>query len=205
MPTQPDPLLHEYELTYPPAYTITYAAADSYGNQATPITRVVHVASPCDHPEFWCVDEARCSEGGSCEVVTDICQVTPDIPACSAAATPPPPPPPPPPPDISPPVITLRGDGSVAQTLKGETIMEDVVLVGSLYTHPGALANDDENGDVSASITAAGLASVGTSHPTPEEAPFVVTYTASDAAGNAAVPAFRVVHVVCEDEEQGCF
>lgn len=45
---------------------------------------------------------------------------------------------------------------------------------------------------------------VDTTQPTSEEEPYIVTYTVKDAAGNAAYPALRYVHVVCPVGKQVC-
>jgi hypothetical protein len=77
------------------------------------------------------------------------------------------------------------------------------------YVDEGAWALDDVDGDVP--VTAAGLALVNTSLPTPPNSPFLLTYTAIDAAGNVAVPKTRAVVVrakcpapsfVCVDSQQ---
>jgi hypothetical protein len=77
------------------------------------------------------------------------------------------------------------------------------------YVDEGAWALDNVDGDVP--VTAAGLALVDTSLPTPPDSPFLLTYTAVDAAGNLATPKTRVVVVrakcpapsfLCADSQQ---
>src|SRR4030043_749125 len=83
-----------------------------------------------------------------------------------------------PPEDTIPPVITLNGDNPVT------------VVVGSEYTDAGATASDDIDGDITSSISAVSTvdaANIGS---------YTVAYNVSDAAGNAAAEAIRVVNVV---------
>ncbi len=77
--------------------------------------------------------------------------------------------------DMTPPVITLNGSSSVR------------VVVGSTYTDAGAAAYDDEDGDLTSSIvtkSTVNTARIGT---------YAVTYSVSDAAGNAAAETRTVV------------
>jgi MYXO-CTERM domain-containing protein len=76
------------------------------------------------------------------------------------------------------PVITLIGDASVS------------VEVGNAYVDAGATAEDAVDGDISASITADSSVDVDT------VGTYTVTYSVSDAAGNAAVEVTRTVSVV---------
>ena len=91
--------------------------------------------------------------------------------------------------DKTPPVITLIG--AVLCT----------VSVGAVYTDPGATATDSVDGVVTSKIkavltTAAGAAVSMTTF-TNMAGPYIITYTVSDAAGNAATPAIR--HILVED------
>jgi hypothetical protein len=70
--------------------------------------------------------------------------------------------------DTTPPVITLKGDATV-----------DVVL-GTTYTDAGATANDDKDGDLTASIVTNNAVNANL------KGTYTVTYTVSDAAGNSA-------------------
>ncbi|MFD1161272.1 immunoglobulin-like domain-containing protein [Hwangdonia seohaensis] len=82
-------------------------------------------------------------------------------------------------PDTTAPVITLNG----ASTIN--------LNVGDVYTEQGATANDNKDGDITASIVVAGdvvdTNTAGT---------YVVTYNVSDAAGNAATQVTRTVNVI---------
>ena len=79
--------------------------------------------------------------------------------------------------DTEAPVITLIGESPVS-------IDQDAT-----YTDPGATATDNVDGDITANITATSnvdTSTVGT---------YTVTYTVSDAAGNAATPVVRTITV----------
>src|SRR3989344_3894558 len=81
------------------------------------------------------------------------------------------------PPDITPPVITVLGDGSVS------------VTQNSAYIDTGATAADDIDGDITAQIL--------TTNPVNVSIPgtYTVTYNVSDIAGNTAVQVARAVTV----------
>lgn len=81
-------------------------------------------------------------------------------------------------PDTTSPVITLIGDSAISVT-------ED-----SVYTDAGATAIDDVDGDISTHISING--SVDTTTP----GVYTLTYSVSDAAGNAATPLTRTVTVI---------
>jgi hypothetical protein len=79
--------------------------------------------------------------------------------------------------DTEAPVITLIGESPVS-------IDQDAT-----YTDPGATATDNVDGDITANITATSnvdTSTVGT---------YTITYTVSDAAGNAATPVVRTITV----------
>jgi hypothetical protein len=79
--------------------------------------------------------------------------------------------------DVTAPVITLKGVGSVNTQLD------------SVYNDAGATAIDDVDGDISANITVTSTVNIhvlGT---------YTVKYDVSDAAGNAATEVTRVVVV----------
>ncbi len=81
------------------------------------------------------------------------------------------------PPDSTPPVIQLRGAPTVD------------VTIDATYSDAGATASDAEDGDISSRIVVTNpvnTALLGT---------YTITYTVSDAAGNAAVPVTRTVNV----------
>jgi hypothetical protein len=85
--------------------------------------------------------------------------------------------------DTTPPVITLNGTAEV------------IVDVGSTYQDPGATATDNVDGALTPAVTNPVDASViGT---------YTVTYSAVDAAGNAAAPVTRTVRVNAREAEGG--
>jgi hypothetical protein len=81
--------------------------------------------------------------------------------------------------DNTPPVITVSGTNPVSVTL------------GSTYADGGAAATD--NIDVSVNVVLSGSVDTAT------DGDYMITYNAVDAAGNAAAPATRTVHVVAPD------
>ncbi len=79
--------------------------------------------------------------------------------------------------DVTPPVIALVGLNTIR------------IECGGLFVDPGATAQDDVDGDISANILTSGVvetASVGE---------YTLTYSVSDAAGNPALPVSRTVIV----------
>lgn len=85
--------------------------------------------------------------------------------------------------DTTPPTITLTGS-SVTMSLQGT------------YTEPGFTAEDDEDGDITSSVTS----DMSSTNPNKNlTGPYTITYTVSDAAGNTGT-ATRVVTVVNDAE-----
>ena len=81
-------------------------------------------------------------------------------------------------PDVTKPVITLIGDPTID------------LVIGSTYIDAGATAVDNVDGDITGSIVvnnAVDMSVPGT---------YTVSYTVSDAAGNAAIETMRVVNVI---------
>ncbi|KAG2451339.1 hypothetical protein HYH02_003943 [Chlamydomonas schloesseri] len=113
--------------------------------------------------------------------------------------------------DTSPPRIKLRGSGKPGVSPIGEPVMVDEVAYGSGdWIDPGATATDVNAYGVTLDVTTAvrqyGAAKVDTSSATPPDAPygFAVQYTVEDAAGNSAVPAWRLIRIVCMPPETFC-
>ena len=79
--------------------------------------------------------------------------------------------------DTTAPIINLVGDAAVAHGL------------GTTYTDAGAIAADDVDGDITSSITARGTVNTNTA------GTYTITYSVSDAAGNAATQITRTVTV----------
>ena len=82
-----------------------------------------------------------------------------------------------PPPDRTAPTIVLLGDNPNPMT----------VMLGSVFTDPGARVVDDS--DVERTIFGSGAVNTG------QAGTYTLTYVASDAAGNPAAPVVRAVHV----------
>jgi len=76
------------------------------------------------------------------------------------------------------PVISLLGDPTITLT------------VGTAYTDPGATAADDLDGNITASITAAGFVN------TNAIGFYTIAYNVADSSGNAALEAVRTIYVV---------
>lgn len=83
--------------------------------------------------------------------------------------------------DSEPPVITLIGANPAKRT------------VGRTYSDPGATAFDDVDGDLTSTIAVESTVDTST------VGEYTVTYRVSDASGNAAAPAVRIVQIV-DDE-----
>eukprot|EP00959_Pyramimonas_sp_CCMP1952_P095287 1992499-Pyramimonas_sp.AAC.1 len=54
------------------------------------------------------------------------------------------------------------------------------------YVDPGATAADDTDGALP--VKTSTVTKIDTTHPTEPDSPYVITYSASDAAGNSATP-----------------
>jgi hypothetical protein len=110
--------------------------------------------------------------------------------------------------DKTPPLVTALGKlpehARVADRRSGRSILVTSVAVGAQYSDAGAIALDDVDGDVTASLSQAGLSLVSTSAPTTPGSPFVVRYSATDSSGNFAEPASRHVCVLCAEHSRIC-
>ncbi|KAK9805176.1 hypothetical protein WJX72_003648 [[Myrmecia] bisecta] len=97
-------------------------------------------------------------------------------------------------PAARPPTILLRGDA------------EMLVPLYSVFKDPGASAIDFKDGVLQPNATMAGNREVNTSMLTPANDPYIIIYTAVNAAGLAATPLQRTVRVVdpCIPEETMC-
>eukprot|EP00854_Cymbomonas_tetramitiformis_P005484 gene5484-6648_t len=206
------------EVTPPGAPLILqYTATDLAGNQAVMVQREVAVVSPCTPPSYLCDESitahtcATCDEGlhGN---VTCVCLtfLSTDFVVTSEEA--------PeiftnyvieyiPEEDVTPPVITMQqGGGVLALTTGGALVYIHRVLLGETFEDPGAAAWDDIQGNLTASISRFGAAAaMDTSVVTSEDAPHIITYRVSDAAGNEAIPMRRRVYVYspCGEVEDG--
>jgi len=79
--------------------------------------------------------------------------------------------------DTTAPTITLKGDAS------------QTISLNSTYVDPGATANDDEDGDVTSSITSDYITAVDED----KTGTYTVTYKVSDAAGNEGAATRTVI------------
>ena len=89
-------------------------------------------------------------------------------------------------PDTTPPTITLTGSSTINLT------------VGDNYTDAGATATDDVDGNITSSITTSGAIS------TSNTGTFIISYSVSDAAGNAATVVQRTVIVSAATNSSNC-
>ncbi|KAK3266543.1 hypothetical protein CYMTET_24838 [Cymbomonas tetramitiformis] len=189
-------------------YLVDYTAQDAAGNLASPVTRMVAVVTPCPAPSFLCEDQSIESQ----EVVCATCTTTSttDAGGVDTAAeecicltiievedsgvhleeyVPPM--------DTTPPVIELRpGDESIlAITNDGLVLRIHQVMLFTEFEDPGVDAYDDMDGNLTSQVVVRGSATVNTDVVTLEDAPYVLSYTVSDAAGNAAQEVRRRVYV----------
>lgn len=190
------------------ANTVTYNAVDSYGNNATQVTRTVNVIADNVPPVITLTGAASVTvalNGTYTEpgytatdnkdgTITTSVVVTGGPVVTTAAAT----------ftlrynvsdaagnaatertrtvivsPDTTPPVITLLGLPTVTVPINGT------------YVDAGATATDNISGNITSSIVVTGLTAINTANP----GTYTVTYNVSDAAGNAATPVTRSVVV----------
>ncbi|GIL59275.1 hypothetical protein Vafri_14181 [Volvox africanus] len=216
------------------AYMIEYSAVNSRNISAIPKRLLVIFTDPCQSSgESWCFDLKRCSVAGQC-IALDLPSIglgsasgksnplgggadaaggsnlgtgsinapiqTTQSPFKSTLLAE----------DKFPPRIILEGSGRTGRDTEGRPFMLDDVPYGSKWIHPGATALDvDENGVtvyISSRIQSFGVAAVDTSIVTPpnKQYSFWVQYTVSDAAGNEATPAWRLIRVVCVSPEVYC-
>eukprot|EP00976_Prorocentrum_cordatum_P037773 767371-Prorocentrum_minimum.AAC.6 len=101
-----------------------------------------------------------------------------------------------PPVDATPPVLTLSGTGQLAVNPMGVMIMIDTVLLHGFWADAGVTAYDTEDGDLTDEVSRYSAQLVRTDVVTPPGAPYVITYSVSDRAGNAAAVVRRWVVVV---------
>lgn len=83
--------------------------------------------------------------------------------------------------DTTPPTVSLLGSSAITVSLQGS------------LSDPGASAEDDEDGDISSSVTS----DWSSTNPNLNlKGTYTITYTATDAAGNTSTPVTRTVTVV---------
>jgi hypothetical protein len=171
-------------------YELTYTAKDSAGNVATPVKRYVFIQSPCELPSQLCVDSEDepkpCStcNNGICLCLPKVEEEVVEVEEFKAE------------PDKTPPVIVLQGDGENFQGSAGNPVMAHWVLIDQNFEVPGATAFDGVDGQIDPSLIGKqGVSLVDTSKSTPDDAPYVVTYTVKDTAGNESPPGRRRVYV----------
>lgn len=92
--------------------------------------------------------------------------------------------------DITAPVITVSGGNSVSQNLPS-------TAGNGSWTNPTATATDDEDGDISSSVSVTGTVDPNTA------GTYTLTYTVSDAAGNTATETVTVNVVNSADYLEG--
>ncbi|KAK3280793.1 hypothetical protein CYMTET_11384 [Cymbomonas tetramitiformis] len=192
-------------------FVITYSAVDAAGNAAVSVTRSVAVVDPCTPPSFFCRDLDLCSMCPSsssnsseciCMSAWNVSEALVDQAAEEYVPVQ----------DVTVPIITLLGNGTLGVNNEGEVFMAHVVSQFSDFVCPPADAYDDVDGNLTNVITNYGH--VDTAILTTDDAPFIITYGVRDGAGNAATPARRRVYVVsscpegwvmCSDDgEQRC-
>ncbi|KAK3240317.1 hypothetical protein CYMTET_49839 [Cymbomonas tetramitiformis] len=179
-------------------FLIVYNAVDQAGNQAASVERHVGVVASCPLPSYLCEEIpgvvcASCSEsydgkttcicldtgiisGGSSEGEDTVAEYVP-------------------PADDEPPTLVLLGDGTFAKSESGTVLMLHEVEVGQPFVLPGVEAHDDVDGNLTSAVTSYGAGRIDTSVITSDDAPYIVTYSVSDHAGNAAVEVRRRIYV----------
>ncbi|KAK3281361.1 hypothetical protein CYMTET_10848 [Cymbomonas tetramitiformis] len=190
-------------------HVLVYRAEDASGNGAEE-QRQVAVVSPCVDPSYLCDRDstedpilcATCSASGDgqAEEWTCLClasfetgnnvEVEEFVPVA----------------DVTPPVLTLLGDGTLAQTSGGAWLMIHYVEIHGTFNDPGVEAVDDIDGNITARVSSYGVGAVDTSVETPTESPYVITYNVADHSGNLAAEVRRRVYVLnsCPEGELPC-
>ncbi|KXZ53422.1 hypothetical protein GPECTOR_7g1320 [Gonium pectorale] len=193
---------------------VLYGCADAAGNVAATVVRRVTVYDPCqEQGEATCKDTGACSLAGSCKASAARSSALKSSSAYegrapqalrSAAVV-----------DRTPPVIAIldpspaylpgvdysTGPSGTARASGRITW----VLANTEFSDPGAMALDAVDGDVSASLARHYPAEgpLDTRVPRADSDPYLITYIATDSAGNRAI-AFRRVYVVCPQGERVC-
>ena len=90
------------------------------------------------------------------------------------------------PPDNTAPIIILTGEASINLT------------VGDTFTDPGATASDNVDGNITSAITTSGTVN------TSSTGTYTISYSVSDAAGNAATLVQRTVIVSAATNSSNC-
>ncbi|GFR49555.1 hypothetical protein Agub_g11601 [Astrephomene gubernaculifera] len=208
---------------------VLYGCADAAGNAAAPVVRRVTVYDPCQaQGEATCANTGGCSVGGSCitsftfslnsgslayastssgsgssasaSSSSSSFAATSTVQVIRSAAVV----------DRTPPTITILDPSpsykpGEAYSSGNRTGRITFILANSDYVDAGARAMDDVDGDVSASL-ARSFPSGGpldTRVPRGESNPYLITYVATDSAGNRAI-AYRRVYVLCPTGERVC-
>ncbi|KAK3252741.1 hypothetical protein CYMTET_37988 [Cymbomonas tetramitiformis] len=187
-------------------FIIRYDAQDVAGNAAAQVTREVWVVSPCLLPSTLCSPqtgeeegaavcsscEAGAAESGAGENVTCLCLTEVELEesvteVAGGGYTPPA--------DVASPVMTLLGDGQLARTSEDVLLMIHHLPLYEEFVDPGVIAEDNVDGNITEKVSAYGVAAVDTSAVTGDDAPYVITYSVSDAANNSAAELRRRVYV----------
>lgn len=102
--------------------------------------------------------------------------------------------------DVTPPVITLLpldGRRFVNVNITSMTGLIMRLVRDDPYVEPGWIATDDFDAKVTDNVIRNGHEDIDTSYPTPEDAPWVISYNVKDYSGNIARTIYRLVYVDC--------
>ena len=173
-------------------FVLAYTAEDAEGNRSPAALRRVFIDASCPGGARRCPDPRVCETLGLC---------IPGVGGAPHGAAVPYVPPV----DTTPPVLSpvLAGDDELLATEDGVVVALSPAPGGATYVDAGATAVDDTDGDLSNTITSFGLKALQAAPLVPTATPPVVLYAASDAAGNAARAARRVL-VRCTPPERDC-
>ncbi|KAK3271972.1 hypothetical protein CYMTET_19706, partial [Cymbomonas tetramitiformis] len=174
---------------------ITYTAVDAALNEAAVVKREVSVLQYCSLPSYVCEDMlgtvcAYCTEERDgtvkCVCLDTSLRVYADLEVDGYI----------PEEDTTPPMVTLLGDGELAVNEEGIILMIHVLSRGDYFVDPGVVAEDNVDGNLTASVSAFGASLVDTSLPTFGGEPYVIEYSVMDQAGNQADIRRRRVYVI---------
>lgn len=187
-------------------WVLIYTARDAAGNVSPSVTRSVYIDASCPQGSAWCSLSRTCVETTCLPAAVTTFLGLGEVQDGNDRYTPPV--------DTQPPVLLLAelpGDQRVAGLSVPAGVSAIILsrwqLGQALFHDPGWQAEDDVDGNVTASVSRQGLQEVQAAAlagiPTAEEAPLMIRYRVADSAGNEA-QAVRAVWLTCPAPETLC-
>lgn len=189
-------------------HELTYECFDQAGNRAEIRRRVYILDSRCADasertgfreyicPGIYVSDELKteCSVYGVCSEGSGYTNPDAQLASLPAASTPV---------DSIPPrifLVSIKQGSTMARTAEGVLVLREEVVQGQKYTDPGYVCLDQNEGDITSSVSIFGVSTLDTKRATTD--PFVIRYTCMDLAGVQAEEVQRWVTVIslCDGE-----